>query len=395
MKILQVNKFHYPKGGADKYYLNISEELKKKGHQVAVFAMQDDNNLDSGYSNYFSDNINFKKNNIKTAVKLIYNLNAKKRFEKLIIDFKPDIIHYHNIYHQLSPSILSFARKQGIKSVMHLHDYKLICPNYQLFVNNKPCTRCKPSKYYHCLLNKCHKNSYLKSALVALEMYIHHPILKIYKKNIDHFISPSQFLKNKFVEFAWDEKRISVLINPVDNNLLSVPEHKEKDYLLYFGRLSQEKGIEVLIKACLKAKQKLKIVGTGINYEKKYSSKLIEFLGYRQGKDLGKIISQAKAIVIPSLWYENMPLNLLEALSLSKVVIASRIGGIPEIIKDKINGFLFKAGDSQELAKLISNLDNYNLSDIKIKAKESVKNYTLSSNVDQLLNIYSKLKEML
>lgn len=395
MKILQVNKYYYPKGGADKYFLNISKALEKQGHQVAVFAMQDKDNLSSQYSQYFSKNVSFDKYSLKTAFKIIYNLEAKRKFEKLVVDFKPDIIHYHNIYHQLSPSILSVAKKHRIKSVMHLHDYKLICPNYQLFVNNKPCQKCKKYKYYNCVLNKCHKDSYLKSALVALEMYIHHPILNIYKKNIDHFISPSQFLKNKFVEFAWDENKFSVLVNPIDDNLLNKHTETEEDYLLYFGRLSKEKGIETLIEACLKTKQKLKILGTGLDYKSKYSSDLIEFLGFKEGKSLSVIINKAKAVVIPSIWWENMPLNMLEALSLSKIVIASEVGGMPEIIKDKFNGFLFKAGDSDDLARVIRNLDNYDLERIKQEAKTSVKDYTLENNLKQLMSIYSKLKEIL
>jgi len=395
MKILQVNKYYYPKGGADKYYLNLVNELKKRGHQVAVFAMQDKNNWSSNYSKYFSKNINWQKNKLINAFKIIYNFEAKKKFEQLIIDFKPDIIHYHNIYHQLSPSIITVAKKYGIKNLMHLHDYKLICPNYKLFTNNRVCQRCNKHKYYNCILNKCQHESYFKSSLLALEMYIHHPILNIYQKNIDHFISPSQFLKNKFVEFGWDEKKFSVLVNPIDDDLLKQTISQEKNYLLYFGRLSQEKGIETLIDACLKTKQKLKIVGTGLDYKLKYKSELIEFLDYKQGDELSIIISEAKAVVMPSIWYENMPLNILEALSLSKVVIASKIGGIPEIIKDKVNGFLFKAGDSDDLVKVINNLDKYNLSDIKVKAKESVKTYTLLTNVDKLIGIYSSLNEML
>ncbi len=395
MKILQVNKYYYPKGGADKYFLNISQSLEKMGHQVAVFTMENENNLKSPYSQYFSKNMDFKKNSLKTAFKIIYNLEAKKKFEQLVIGFRPDIIHYHNIYHQLSPSILTVARKYKIKTVMHLHDYKLICPNYKLFVKGQPCQRCKKYKYYNCLFSKCHQDSYLKSALVALEMYIHHPLLNIYQKNIDHFISPSNFLKNKFGEFGWDKKKFSVLINPLDDNLLNNEVKTEEDYLLYFGRLSPEKGIETLIKASLLTKQRLKIVGTGSNYQSKYSSDLVEFLGFKEGQELSEIIQKAKVIVIPSIWWENMPLNMLEALSLGKVVIASRIGGMPEIIKDKENGFLFRAGDSEDLARVIKALKNYDLEKIKRQAKISVKNYTLASNLKQLISLYSKLKEIL
>jgi glycosyltransferase involved in cell wall biosynthesis len=400
MKILQVNKYHFPKGGADKYYLNLSKKLEENNYQVANFSMHHPDNFSSKWSKYFVSNIEFNNssllNKLKSPGRIIYSLEAKNKFEKLVNDFKPNIIHLHNIYHQISPSILHISKKYNIPTIIHLHDYKLVCPNYQLFVNNKTCQACLKKKYYNCLLKKCHKNSYSKSALASLEMYIHHSILNIYQKNIDHLISPSQFLRDKFLEFAWDKNKFSVVYNPFDNQLKEKKELKRKDFLLYFGRLSPEKGIETIINSLEKTNEKLIIVGSGPseNDLKKIAKKKninVKFLGYKKGDDLLKIILEAKAVLIPSIWWENMPLNMLEALSLGKVVIASNTGGIPEIIKEGINGFLFSPKNSQELKEKINKLNSVNLEEMSISAKRSVSHLNPENNLKNIIDIYLKL----
>jgi len=402
MKILQVNKYHYPKGGADKYYLKLSQKLKEANYEVANFSMLHPKNLDSKWSKYFVSNIEFNNSKfidkLKTPGRIIYSLEAKNKFEKLVKDFKPDIVHLHNIYHQISPSILNITRKYQIPTIIHLHDYKLICPNYQLFTNNHTCQACLKKRYYNCFFKKCLKNSYSKSALASLEMYIHHSILNIYKKNIDHLISPSKFLKNKFVEFGWPSEKISVLYNPFDSTLETKKDLKRKNYLLYFGRLSKEKGIDVLLNALKSTNESLKIVGSG-SYENqlkklaKEKNLNVEFLGFKEGDDLISIISEAKAVIIPSIWWENMPLNMLEALSLEKPVIASSTGGMPEIIKEGENGLLFKPGSVSELREKIKKLNQLDLDKMGKKAKESVKHLNEDSNLKAIEEIYNSFKK--
>ena len=402
MKILQVNKYHYPKGGADKYYLKLSQKLKEANYEVANFSMLHPKNLDSKWSKYFVSNIEFNNSKfidkLKTPGRIIYSLEAKNKFEKLVKDFKPDIVHLHNIYHQISPSILNITRKYQIPTIIHLHDYKLICPNYQLFTNNHTCQACLKQKYYNCFLKKCLKNSYSKSALASLEMYIHHSILNIYKKNIDHLISPSKFLKNKFVEFGWQENKFSVVYNSFDSKLKAKKDFKRKNYLLYFGRLSKEKGVDVLLNALKSTNESLKIVGSGPyeNQLKKLAKEKnlnVEFLGFKEGDDLISIISETKAVVIPSIWWENMPLNMLEALSLEKPVIASSTGGMPEIIKEGENGLLFKPGSVSELREKIKKLNQLDLDKMGKKAKESVKHLNEDSNLKAIEKIYNSFKK--
>ncbi|MHB8903516.1 MAG: glycosyltransferase [Patescibacteria group bacterium] len=410
MKILQVNQYYYPRGGADKYFLDLSLALKEAGHEVAVFAMKHPKNLESKFSPYFVSRVSFNnpslKDKLKTPGRVLYSLEAKRKFTKLLTDFKPDIIHIHNIYHHLSPSILDAAKKKGIPVVMHLHDYKLICPNHMLFTKGKYCEECFKTKYYRCFKNKCVKNSYAASALASLEMYLHHNILKIYEKNVDLFIAPSQFMKDTVVRFGQDEKKIEVIYNPHnlpkeeniksgnDNNLKAID-----NYFLYFGRLSEEKGLINLIEAASLSGQKIVIAGTGPEEDhlKKISADLkapVEFIGLKNSSELIDIIKNSQAVVIPSIWAENMPLSLMEALSLHKIAIASNMGGLPEVIHDEENGLIFEAGNSKKLADRINYLNSLPLEmreSLEKAAGETANLFSAQKNLKSVLEIYNRL----
>lgn len=408
MKILQVNQYYYPRGGADKYFLDLSQSLTDLGHEVAVFSMKHPNNLESIWSKYFVSRVSFNNQNLldylKTPGRVLYSLEAKRKFKKLLKDFKPDIIHCHNIYHHISPSILDAAYALNIPVVMHLHDYKLICPNHMLFVKGKYCEDCKPDKYFNCIKNKCIKNSLSGSILASIEMYLHHNILKIYEKKVNLYIAPSNFMKNTVVSFGHDANQIEVVYNPHNlvNESLILNEEKPSsaaNYLLYFGRLSEEKGLNTLIEASFRTKQKVIIAGAGPEEDKlkKLTDTLkapIEFIGLKSSEELIDIIKQAKAVIMPSIWAENMPLSLMEALSLLKLVIASKIGGLPEVIKDKENGLLFEHGNVDDLVDKINYLNNLSSEDkasLEKRAGETSKLFSADKNIEAILNIYEKV----
>lgn len=403
MRILQVNKFHYPRGGADKYYLDLGAALEKAGHEVAYFSMKHPKNVSSVYDKYFVSRISFNEGGLRDKLlapgRMIYSLEAKRKFKKLITDFKPDIIHIHNIYHQLSPSILDVARLASIPVVMHLHDYKLICPNYQLFAHGQICEDCKPNHYFVCAKKRCFKNSFSKSLLAALEMTIHHRWLKIYYRSINTFIAPSAFMKSKVVEFGWPAEKIKVILNPFSSVLRDiVVDAPVSNYLLYFGRLSPEKGLNTLLEAATLTKSELKFAGVGPeenSLRALAASKgvKVDFLGFKEGQELKEIIMGAQAIVLPSIWYENMPLSLLEALSLGKPVIASEIGGMPEMIINGKNGWLFKPGDAQDLAAKIKLLAGANYETLAQNATASVANLGPKENLAAVLKVYTELKK--
>jgi len=396
MRILQVNKFYYPKRGADKYFLFLEKLLKERGHEVSVFSMDSSSNLPSDDSKYFSKEIDLHTKNwfkkIKFAFAIIYNLNAKKQFTRLLKSFKPDIIHCHNIYHQLSPSILDAARKAKIPVVMHLHDYKLICPNYKLYTKDKYCQRCRGGNYTQCIQNRCVENNLAKSILAAIEMTIHHKFLKIYKKGVGIFIAPSKFMRNICIEFGWEKNKFQILENISDNHNTN-QEIEIKNHFLYFGALEKEKGIDILIKSAAQSKVSIKIAGTGSQTEilKDLSKKLkanVEFLGHLQGSQLEKQIKEALAIVIPSRWPENMPLAAIEAMNLSKTVIAADIGGLSELIKPGLTGYLFSPNNTDSLSAILTSLTKEKAKIIGEKAFESRKNKNKDWHYNKLIEIY-------
>lgn len=404
MRILQVNKFNYPRAGAEKYFLWLSQALVKAGHQVAIFSMDHPKNLSSSWKKYFVSEIDFNSRSLKDQLRapkrIIYCSEAKIKFKKLIEDFKPDLIHCHNIYHQLSPSILEAASKKNVPIIMHLHDYKLICPNYRLFSKNKICLECLSQKNYRPVIkNNCY-NSVLRSTLAYLEMTLHNKIWKIYQNNLNLLIAPSRFIQKLFINNGWSKEKVIFINNPAPD-INKKLNKKTGEYFLYFGRLAVEKGIEDLIIAIKKNNLKLKIAGSGPSEQKlkklcasEIKNGQIKFINQLAGKELIQEILEAKAVIIPSRWLENMPLSLLESLALGKIIIASRIGGLPEIINDRINGFLFKPGNISDLSrilKLVSSLSEKEKTKIKIAAQKTAEELSPGIHLIKILNIYRKL----
>ena len=336
MKILQINKFSHLKGGSETYLYNVIDLLRRKEHTTFLFTMD-------------------KPDHIRP--KLFWNFSANSKLDKFVKDFKPDVAHIHNIYHHFSPSILYTLKKHKIPIVMTLHDYKVICPNYRLYNKKGICEKCKPHKYYQCFKNDCF-NDWARSAGATLETYMHNSVLGSYERHVDCFISPSTFLKKKLEN--WEvENRIEYLPNFSDVKKEKNQKNiKEQDYYLYFGRLSEEKGIRFLIDVFKNLKnKKLVIIGDGPlkNYILKNKSENIEYLGFKTGEDLKNHILEAKATIYPSEWYENAPIALIEAIILNKPVIVANTGGMPEIALNGAKYALFKPGNKAELANIIRN----------------------------------------
>jgi glycosyltransferase involved in cell wall biosynthesis len=362
VKLLYVNKFFYPKGGSEKVFFETAKLMKKNGHTVRFFSMTAPENQPTSESEYFVSYIALNKSGglfsrIKTAGRILYSLESKKKINALIDKERPELAHLHNIYHQISPSIINSLKKYNIPIVMTLHDYKLTCPIYVLYRNQQVCDECKGGKYYKAVVNRCVKNSRMKSMVNMLEMYLHHLILHIYDK-VDIFISPSRFLLNKTQEMGF-RGRIEYLPNFIDAQEYD-PEYLAKENsLAYFGRLSEEKGVMTLLDAVKGLDIRLKIIGDGP--QKDFLLKKVErenisnvtFLGYKTGDELHYEIQQAIAVVIPSEWYENNPRSVIESFAFGKPVIGADIGGIPELVKDGETGYLFSPGNSNALREKI------------------------------------------
>ncbi len=404
MKVLLVNKYFYLKGGSERHISKISRILEAKGHQVIPFSMQDERNEPTAYAKYFVSKVDFNSpmslgNRLRMIPRVIYFLEAKRKIEALIKEAKPDIAHLHNIAHQISPSILHSLKKFDLPIIQTLHDYKLICPTYNMMAGGKICERCKGHHYYQAILQRCNKGSFSFSFLNCVEMYFHR-LLRIYERNINIFISPSNFLRNKSIEFGIDGGKIFHIPNFVDPREYS-PKYNGENYFVYFGRVSEEKGLLTLIRAVMDIKNsRLLIIGEGElrnKLEECVSEKNIaniEFSGYMDEERLKSVIRDSMFVVVPSEWYENCPHSVLEAFALGKPVIGSDIGGIPELIEDGIDGLLFEPGNSEELSEKIA----YLISRPRLRKqmgrnarKKVEEEYNPELYYERLMKIYQKL----
>lgn len=392
-------------GGAERYYFGISTLLRKKGHKVAHFAMEDKKNRPSLWSKYFVSHISLDKfflnNSARVFRRMLFSLEAKEKIGRLLDDFEPDIVHVHNIYAHISPSILPAIKKRNIPIVYTVHDYHLIHPNVVMFHNGGICEITKGRKFLKTILHKCIDNSYIFTVAPAVIWQIHN-ILNIYDNNVNVFISPSGFLKRKLVENGYDSKKIIVLPNFVEPkpDSFKTTNRKQKPFVLYFGRLSKHKGIMFVLEAARNLTNiEFKIAGGG-KEKKQYISKAaqmklknVQFLGHVGTSGLNKLISNSLFCVIPSLWYENMPYSVMEAFALGKPVIASKIGGIPELVKDGKNGLLFEPGNVEDFNEKILTLWS-NPERIKRMGEYAriyiEKNFNSDSHYKKLMKIYEK-----
>lgn len=377
MKFLFVDKYYFIRGGAERYYFEFADVLKKKGHEIIPFSMSHPENFETPYAKYFVSEIEYNgRSKFKKIVqapsslfRMIYSLEAKKQVTNLIEQTKPDIAHLHMIDHQISPSILPVFKKYNIPVMQTVHQYKLVCPNYRFYnaKKNKICEKCLDGKYYHPIFEKCHKDSSITGAMLALEMTIHKK-MKIYENNIDLFHVPSTFMGEKLIQGGVDPSKVFQMFYTI--NLDEFPYQKDfENYFVYFGRLSEEKGILTLLKAMKGISgTKLLILGSGPEEErlKKFAIENnllnVEFLGYKGKDDINEIIGKAKFVVVPSEWYDNSPLVIYESFALGTPVIGANLGGIPELVDHEINGLIFEAGNVDDLQDKIKKLtDNSKL----------------------------------
>ena len=363
MKILLVNKFHYLKGGSEKYYFELAELLKKHGHEIAYFSMKNDSNINTQEKEYFVEKIDLNTGNKLKALSVIYSIKNKKKMKEALEDFKPDIVHINNFQRQLSASIIYAIKGKKIPIIYTAHDVQAICPAITMLDNNKNiCEDCMGGKYKNCIKKKCNKGSTLKSIIGALEGHYYRKN-KIYTEKIDIIITPSEFYKNKLIQDGIPKEKIKTIHNFVKLEQYNL-ETQDDGYALYFGRLSKEKGILNLVQAFSKIKYgKLLIAGDGPEKEiieqyitENQLQEKIELLGHLNTDEMKETIRKCKFVVVPSIWYENCPYSVMEALSIGKPVIGANIGGIPELVKDRQNGLIYKYDNIDELSQKMMEL---------------------------------------
>ncbi len=361
-KLLSINNYYYRRGGAESVFFGHNGLLERAGWEVVPFSMHHAENEPSQWSSHFAETTDGSMEGspivqLTRAVTSIYSRTTARRIGRLISSTRPNLAHAHNIYHHLSPSVLVELRHRGIPIVMTLHDLKLVCPAYKMHTQGAVCERCRGGALRNVVTHRCIKNSLAMSALVWLESTIHRA-LDLYMGTVSRFVVPSRFFLAKFAEWGIDTTHFVHIPNFVDVDAL-IPRTEFGDPFVYFGRLSSEKGIATLIRAAAQAHVRLRIVGTGPeeNSLRQLAAQLradVEFTGYLTGEALRAAIAEARAVVIPSEWYENAPLSVMEASALERPIIGANIGGIPELIKDGETGFVFNSGSIDSLAHILN-----------------------------------------
>lgn len=366
--------------------------------------MKSSENVHSDYEGYFIDNTDYNGTGIfgklKNSLKIIYSFEAKAKIRRIINDTRPDLAHLHIFQHQLSPSILAEIMRSEIPSVNTVHDFKPLCPNYKMQNHGRLCEKCKGHRYYNCLFGRCFKDSLAASLVITLEMYLHH-LLGSYGY-IDTYITPSRFFRSKFIEFGFSPDRIVHIPNFIDCSAFR-GDGSYGDYFIYFGRLSEEKGLKTLIKAMKSIKNStLLIAGDGpLKQELIEALRIndidnVRLLGQIKGSELAGLLENCKFSVVPSEWYENCPMSILESMAFGKPVIGSNIGGIPELIDQGRTGLLFEPGNSEELALHITHLLDNPLQTCQMgrEARQIIeKEYSPEIHFRKTLGIYNNLFE--
>ena len=369
MKVLIVNKFLHPNGGSETYIFKLGEELAKQGHQVQYFGMEHEGRCVGNEVNSYTSDMDFHGGNklakLIYPIKTIYSFESRKKIRKVLDDMFPDVVHINNFNYQLTPSIIveivkwRKKYKKDCKIIFTAHDYQLICPNHMLYrpESNEVCERCLGGHFINCVKGKCIHGSFAKSVVGTTEAY-YWSLRKTYKY-IDKIICCSHFLKEKMDTNPVFRDKTVAIHNFID--AFEKKEVKKKDYILYFGRYSKEKGIETLIRAAKELPNILFVfAGKGPLEEELSGIPNIKNVGFQTGETLEKLIREARLSVYPSEWYENCPFSVMESIAMGTPVLGANIGGIPELIEAGITGEIFSSGNIYELKhQILIMYENY------------------------------------
>ncbi|HET8698825.1 MAG TPA: glycosyltransferase [Gammaproteobacteria bacterium] len=361
--LLSVNNYYYARGGAEVAFFRHNSMLRAAGWSIVPFSMNHERN-EGGANATFVDEIELGGNDgaltkARKALKAVYSFEARRKIAQLIERVTPNICHAHNVYHHISPSILSLVRRRGIPLVMTLHDLKIACPAYSMLTHDGVCERCRDGRLFQVVTHRCMKGSVVLSTLIMIESYLHR-YLGSYVANVDRFLVPSRFYLRKLVEWGFDPERFVYVPNFIDTAAVE-PRFTPGTRFVYFGRLSPEKGLATLLYAAARARVGVDLVGTGpqaaeLEALAKSAGTDVRFLGFLSGTALAAAIGAARAVVVPSEWYENAPLSALEAAALGKALIVANIGGLPELVANGETGWTFEPRAVDALAERLSHV---------------------------------------
>lgn len=402
MKILFVNKFLYPRGGAETYFLKIGEELARRGHEVEYFGMYDEKNTVGNSLHLATTNMDFHAagpEKLLYPFRIVYSREAKRKLKEVIAAFGPDIVHFNNINFQLTPSVICAGAECGVPMVQTVHDVQMLCPNHMMmeYHSKKLCEDCmgKKSKW-PCVKKRCIHGSLPKSLIGAVEGTLYE-CSPVYDK-IHRFICPSAFLEEKLLNVPRFRGK-TVMLHNFLSKVSDAGGAPKGDYVLYFGRLAEEKGIDRILEACRLLPDIPFVIAGGGPLEdlcKNCTLPNVKYVGFKTGKELEELVAGALFTLHLSIWYENCPLALLESQSLGTPVLCNRIGGIPELVEEGKTGILNDTFTPEAYAETIAALyaDKALLAEMAqncLRKRESMT--TLERYCDKLLALYTEVTE--
>jgi len=400
--ILNVNNYHFIRGGSDKYFIELTRLLIEHGHQVRTFTSQHEQDIEHGWkvSDLPMGVDTSGLGNIRNLVHFLYSTEARNKIETGLSRFRPDIAHLHIYYGQLTASILAPLRKRGIPIVQTLHEFKPVCASHGLYSHGRFCNRCHGNAYWNALFEKCNRGSLPRTALSVAEAYI--STLLGDKSLIDRFIAVSEYQRMQLMRLGMPGEKLRVVHHFTE--LAEKPPWEIGNYFLYVGRMVKEKGLTVLLNAYVKLKKprpKLIFVGKGVDsgmivreVEMLGLKNEVIFMGYQEGNAISDLYTNCICVINPSLLNETFGLTVLEALAHGRPVIASQIGALPELITDNFTGLLVRPGRIDELTEAMEHMrentavarqmghEGWNL--VKLK-------YSKQAHYDKVRAIYQEL----
>jgi glycosyltransferase involved in cell wall biosynthesis len=400
MRVVLANKFLYPRGGAERAVLTLGAELARRGHRVHYFGMQHPENAVGGDDVELVRWRDYRQAGAarwRDAAAMLYSPSARRSFGRLLDRVRPDVVHVHNIYHQITPSILDAARQRGVPVVMTLHDYKLVCPRYDMLRHGKPCDACIEEGPSACVRYRCAGGSWGASLLLACESALHRA--RGSYDAVRLFLVPSLFLAGVLLRAGFARERLRHVPN-FATAVASEPGVPEPGRFLYAGRLSPEKGVETLARAASRLRRgELVLCGTGPlepalrALASAAPPGRIRLLGHLPAVELWRETARSSFVVAPSEWYENAPFAVLEAMALGRAVVASRLGGLPELVREEETGDLVPPGDeaawTQALERGIESPERMRrMGDrARLRARDD---FALDRHVDRVLHAYAE-----
>lgn len=387
MKILLANKFYYRRGGDCIYTMNLERMLRDHGHNVAVFAMQYSENERSEWTDYWPSDMS----RLKAFTRPFGDKEVRRKFGRLLDDFKPDVVHLNNIHTQLSPVIAGMAHERGIRVVWTLHDTKLVCPCYTCTRDGRWCTECFTDKRA-VMRHRCMPGGLIGAVIGYRE--IMKWSMDVLQEYVDLFLPPSQFMMDTCVAGGYSPGKFRVLCNFIDVEKCKNPDFRKGDYYVYLGRVNEVKGVRTLCKAAAQLPHKLIVIGDGplseeLKVKSEESGAPIEFKGQMQWEEFRPILEGARFMVLPAEWSENNPLTVIESQSLGTPVLGARIGGIPELIEEGVSGMTFTSGDVEDLKDKIQMMFSHQFDHEHI-AENAVRRYSSETYYEKLMEYYER-----